>query len=216
MRPLARSDLTAFHRLRRQPEFMKHTFNGVPDADLCETRDKLDSMLGAPGHPNQLPFYTYFGIFLRATGELIGDGGVHTMASPACGWPEIGCKFGREHCGKGYGTEFLDAFTAWWWGLPRHRDDGKMPVQVRLLVHPDSVVYGSDAGSHGGAAPADAGRRAIEQLYAWIAPDNHASQGIATKAGFEHFVTWKHPSKKMAVLGWRQSRHRRPVFRPRL
>ncbi|KAI1435111.1 acyl-CoA N-acyltransferase [Xylaria sp. CBS 124048] len=184
IRPLTQSDLTPFHRLRSQPAFMKHTTSGVPDASIHETQAKLDGLLNAPARSDAFPFPTYFGIFLRATGELIGDGGVHLLASPACGWPELGCKFTSEYCGRGYGTEFLRAFTAWWWSLPRGHVDGGEDVPVRIRVHPDSVVEGGDV--------------AVEQLYAWIALDNYASQKMVIKTGLEHFVTWEHPSSYLS------------------
>ena len=56
---------------------------------------------------------------LAETGELIGEGGVHTLASADAGWPEIGYKFRREVWGRGYATEFLAALLAAWWALPR-------------------------------------------------------------------------------------------------
>jgi RimJ/RimL family protein N-acetyltransferase len=199
---------------------MKHTTTGLPDASIRETQTKLDSLLNVTRGPNALVFPTYFGIFLNSTGELIGDGGIHTLASPACGWPELGCKFAREQVGRGYGTEFLRAFTSWWWALPRYKEgvDGEKPVQVRVRVHPDTVIWERDqrAYSEDRSLNADNGRSAgevkdvaVELLYAWIAPDNHASQKMVIKTGLEHFITWQHPTKKITVLGWRQSRYRR-------
>jgi len=187
---------------------MRHTISGLPDKDLSETQKKLDSLIDAPKKGDQFPFPTYFGVFLRETGELIGDGGIHTLTSSTCGWPELGCKFGREHCGSGYGTEFLRAFTSWWWSLPRHRggEDGAGLVPVSIRVHPDSVVWEEER------AGTERKDRAVEQLYAWITPDNHASQSMVIKTGLEHFVNWQHPVKKIAVMGWRQSRHRRSAY----
>ncbi|KAI2638314.1 acetyltransferase domain-containing protein [Xylaria nigripes] len=224
IRPLTQSDLRALHRLRRQPEFMKHTATGLPDPDIRATQAKLDSLLNAPTRPDAFPFPTYFGIFLKSTGQLIGDGGVHLLASPACGWPELGCKFGTEYCRQGYGTEFLRAFTAWWWALPRSGVSGGDSVPVRLRVHPDSVVWdrkrrdrnlenASDRREGGGDDEYDV---AIEQIYAWVAPDNYASQKMVIKTGLEHFVTWEHPVKKVPVLGWRQSRYRRSAHPSKL
>ncbi|KAI1822489.1 acyl-CoA N-acyltransferase [Xylaria intraflava] len=211
IRPLAQSDLAPFHRLRSQSAFMKHTTTGLPDASLRDTQMKLDRLLNAPASPDAFPFPTYFGVFLRTTGELIGDGGVHLLASPACGWPELGCKFASEYCGRGYGTEFLRAFTAWWWALPRCGANGGDAVPVRIRVHPASVVWDRKAG--GGVEGSDV---AVEQLYAWVAPDNYASQRMVIKTGLEHFVTWDHPVKKIPVLGWRQSRCRRTAYPSKL
>ncbi|KAJ8133229.1 hypothetical protein O1611_g394 [Lasiodiplodia mahajangana] len=217
IRPLTQSDLEAFHRLRSQSGFMKHTRNGRPDLDIRETQEKLKNLINAPLRPDALPFYTYFGIFSKATGELIGDGGVHILASPACGWPEFGCKFGSGYCDSGYGTEFLRAFTTWWWDLPRYREDGadgpRKPVPVRLRVHPDSVVW-ADSGDE--YLCMDESKQAVEQLYAWVAPDNYASQRMAIKGCLEHFTTWGHPSKHFPVMGWRQSRHRRSIYPSKL
>ncbi|KAI3320442.1 acyl-CoA N-acyltransferase [Xylariaceae sp. AK1471] len=196
IRPLTQSDLVALHRLRSQPEFMKHTTTGRPDRTMRETQVKLDSFINAPKSPDGLPFPTYFGIFLNTTGELIGDGGIHTLASPACGWPELGCKFAREHLGRGYGTEFLRAFTTWWWALPRYKKgaEGEQLVLVRIPIK----------------------HMAVEQLYAWVTPDNHASQRMVIKTGLEQFITWQHPIKKITVLGWRQSRYRRSAYPSKL
>ncbi|KAI1815906.1 acyl-CoA N-acyltransferase [Poronia punctata] len=242
IRPLTQSDLLPFHRLRRQAEFMRHTTCGRPDRDLDETQSKLNDLISAPTSPHQLPFPTYFGVFLRTTDELIGDGGVHTLVSPACGWPELGCKFGREYCGFGYGTEFLQALTSWWWSLPRQRgnDGGRNdefgpatgveragPVAVRIPVHPDTIIWechgGQDEGDYGGdrglrkdTAACRGDCKAIEQLYAWIAPDNHASQRMASKTGLEHFINWQHPIKKITVMGWRQSRNYCPAYLTKL
>ncbi|KAI1121030.1 acetyltransferase domain-containing protein [Nemania abortiva] len=214
IRPLTQSDLAAFHRLRSQSEFMKHTRNGRPDSNMHETQEKLDSLISAPSTPGALPFYTYFGIFLETTGELIGDGGIHILASPACGWPEFGCKFGSGYCGNGYGTEFLRAFTAWWWDLPRYREDtadgSRKPVPVQLRVHPDSVVWSQTDDDE--CLCTEVSKQAVEQLYAWITPDNHASQRMAIKGCFEHFTTWEHPSKEFPVMGWRQSRYRHSIY----
>lgn len=214
LRPLVPSDLVAFHRLRSQPEFMKHTTRGHPDSNIHETQKKLNSLISAPSSPDAFPFYTYFGIFLKTTGELIGDGGVHKSVSPSCGWPELGCKLGHEYCGLGYGTEFLRAFTAWWWSLPRYQEDGAggldvVPVQVR--VHPDSVVWAQNYRNREGDDSVDTGGLVVEQLYAWVTPENSASQRMVIKTGLEHFTTWEHPAKKIPVLGWRQSRYRRSV-----
>ncbi|KAI0389751.1 acyl-CoA N-acyltransferase [Xylariaceae sp. FL0594] len=210
IRPLTLSDLVPFHRLRSQPEFMKHTTSGLPDKDLSQTQQKLESLIDAPRREDQFPFPTYFGVFLRETGELIGDGGIHLRASPACGWPELGCKFGREYCGAGYGTEFFRAFTSWWWSLPRQREgevgSSAKPALVQIRVHPDSVIW--EEGESGG--------RAVEQLYCWVTPDNLASQSMVIKTGFEHFINWEHPVKGIAVMGWRQNRHRRSVYPAKL
>lgn len=225
MRPLRQSDLEAFHRLRSQPEFMKYTRNSIPDNNLRETQEKLDDLINAPQSPDAFPFYTYFGIFLKATGELIGDGGVHARASPACGWPEVGCKLGREHWRGGYGTEFLRAFVAWWWDLPRHKADGReQPVPMKILVHPDSVIWDWKSRSREGEEEedtavshnTDARGQAIEQLYAWIATDNYACQRMVIKTGFEHFVTWEHHVKKVLVMGWRHTRSPRTAYPSKL
>ncbi|KAI0908630.1 hypothetical protein F4823DRAFT_598047 [Ustulina deusta] len=69
---------------------MKYTISSLPDTDVHETQEKLDSLVNVPQSLNSVPFHTYFSVFLKATGELIGDGGVHTKASSACGWPELG------------------------------------------------------------------------------------------------------------------------------
>lgn len=136
---------------------------------------------------------------LKATGELIGCGGVHTKASSACGWPELGCKFGSEYLGNWYGTEFLCAFTKWWWDLPRypeHGAGGQKPVPVRLRVHADSVVWGPGDQTYEGDIPIDTDKQAIEQLYAWVATDNYASREWWSKQGLTSLLRGSTPSRK--------------------
>ena len=89
IRPLLLSDLEAYRTLRSQPEAMAHSGRGRPDANIEETKDKLQRL--------QLPYenrHVYFGIFLKnsdgSEGNLIGDGGVHKMISETSGWPELG------------------------------------------------------------------------------------------------------------------------------
>lgn len=198
---------------------MKHTTRGRPDSDIYETQEKLNKLICAPSTPDAFPFYTYFGIFLKTTGELIGDGGIHKLASLSCGWPELGCKLGHGYCEFGYGTEFLRAFTAWWWDLPRGREDGaggRNVVMVQVRVHPDSVVWDQNYRNREGDDPMHTRKLVTEQLYAWITPENFASQRMVVKTGLEQFTTWEHPAKKIPVLGWRQSHYRRYVYPSKL
>ncbi|CAJ2503156.1 Uu.00g105500.m01.CDS01 [Anthostomella pinea] len=202
MRPLARSDLHAYHVLRLQPEAMAHSTYRRPDANLEESSVKLDSIIAAAQ-----PRCFYFGIFLAETGELIGDGGVHTLSSQACGWPELGYKLKREYWGRGLCTEFLTAYLKWWWGLPRRSIDRSgggagVAVGVQISVHPRSIA--AAGGGNGACSKAVA----VEQLYAWTTLDNFASQNVLRKAGFKSFIIWKQPGYEEWVIGWRNSRPR--------
>ncbi|CAJ2508388.1 Uu.00g134140.m01.CDS01 [Anthostomella pinea] len=137
IRPLTLSDLHAYHALRRQPAAMTYSTYARPDLSLTETTAKLLTNIPTfdpnsnTSNSNSNNNY-YFGIFLSSTNQLIGEGGVHTLSSPMCGWPELGYKFGVEHWGCGYGTEFVRGFLGWWWVL--HRE-----VQQKQ-VYGDSVV----------------------------------------------------------------------------
>ncbi|KAI0913422.1 hypothetical protein F4823DRAFT_577217 [Ustulina deusta] len=74
IRPLTQDDLGAFHSLRTQREVMAWTALGKTDADLAETQARLDPFLP----PRDAETYNP-GIFLAATGELIGLGGVFAV-----------------------------------------------------------------------------------------------------------------------------------------
>jgi RimJ/RimL family protein N-acetyltransferase len=88
---------------------MHWTIAGRPDADLAETRAKLDTFLP----PRDGEAYNC-AICDRATGEVIGMGGCHNWTS-SFGWPEVGYLIRSEFWGRGWGTEFLRGFCEGIW-----------------------------------------------------------------------------------------------------
>ena len=100
----------------------------------------------------------------------MGLGGVFKTTS-MLGWPEVGYMLKREHWGQGYGTEFLKAFAASWWSLPRSEVETDAD---ELSVEP----------------PVD-GERVPEMLCAIVASHNPASLRVMEKAGFKKFREWK-------------------------
>ena len=125
LRPPVESDLDAYHVIRSQPEVMRWTGKGVPDADAAETWKVLSQKFP----PNDAANFD-FAICLVDTGELIGLGGSHERTGEL-GWPVIGYLLHKDAWGKGYATEFLKGFLEAWWELPRS--------DVELKVERDSV-----------------------------------------------------------------------------
>lgn len=192
VRLLQQLDLAGLHALRTQPEAMAGTRQGRPDRDLIETQVALDFFLGnhsnGGGEPAS-PSYLW-GAFLRSTGELIGEGGVHALASDAAtasGWPEIGYKFRREHWGRGYATEFLGAVLEGWWGLPRRA--------VELRVNRRAVGVAADNSGGGGVVTA------AEHVYANAEPGNVGSCRVLDKLGFQRFHEWTEPDTQEHRVG---------------
>ncbi|KAI0127630.1 GNAT domain-containing protein [Xylariales sp. AK1849] len=173
IRPLQQDDLKALYALRTQPEAMTGTTLGRPDRDIEETQRALDFFLP----PSDIEAYL-FGVFHTATAELIGEGGVHALASSMCGWPEIGNKFKKGYWGQGYATEFLRGFLESWWTLPRSN--------VEIKVHPSTTE-----GSH----------LAAEHVYANTELDNLGSQKVLEKLGFARFLEWSEPDTQEHRLG---------------
>ncbi|KAK7924254.1 acyl-CoA N-acyltransferase [Apiospora marii] len=191
VRPLQQSDLAGLHALRTQPEAMTGTRLGRPDRDLMETQAALDFFLGndsdGDGGPASPPYL--WGAFLRSTGELIGEGGVHALTSDAAtasGWPEIGYKFRREHWGRGYATEFLGAVLGSWWGLPRRA--------VEIRINRRAVEVAADHGRGDVVA-------AAEHVYANAEPGNVGSCRVLEKLEFQRFHEWTEPDTQEHRVG---------------
>lgn len=198
VRPLQQSDLAGLHVLRSQPEAMTGTRLGRPDRDQAETQAALDLFLGRGGDSE--PSYLW-GAFLQSTGELIGEGGVHTLASDAAaasGWPEIGYKFRREHWGRGYATEFLGAVLGAWWRLPRRA------VEIRVNRRAVALAVGDDDdddGDNNVAVVRPRARAAAEHVYANAEPGNVGSCRVLEKLGFQRFHEWTEPDTQDHRVG---------------
>ncbi|KAI1798549.1 acyl-CoA N-acyltransferase [Daldinia bambusicola] len=175
IRPLREDDLQVYHQLRLQPEVMANSRKGRPDRDLEETRLGLNDFL--PPRSDETFLY---GVFLRSTGEFIGEGGIHTLESSSCGWPELGYRFKREVWGRGYATEFLKALLKAWWDLPRHR--------AQLRVHSSSIQKGKEL-------------EAVEQVHANTDLQNVGSQRVLAKLGFVQFLEYTEPDTQEHRLG---------------
>ncbi|KAI1385569.1 acyl-CoA N-acyltransferase [Hypoxylon trugodes] len=175
IRPMREDDLEGYFELRRQPEAMLGTALGKPDSDIDESRQAMKVFL-----PENEEKSFLFGVFLKSTGELIGEGGVHNMKPSYCSWPEIGYKFKKEFWGQAYGTEFLKAFIIAWWKIPR-----------------------STAGSHRVCSPSvqRAGNVAAEQLFALVVEDNIGSRKLLEKLGFVEFLSSTEPDTQVHRLG---------------
>ncbi|KAK6953716.1 hypothetical protein Daesc_006021 [Daldinia eschscholtzii] len=117
---------------------------------------------------------------LKKLGELIGEGGIHTLESSSCGWPEIGYRFKKEVWGQGYATEFLKALLRAWWDLPRRR--------TRLRVHSSSIQRGRDV-------------EAVEQIHANTDLQNIGSQKVLAKLGFVLFSEYTEPDTQEHRIG---------------
>lgn len=173
LRPFAPTDLEALHALRRLPEFMAESTLGKADTDISETQTALDDLLRGP--------HCMLGIFLLETGELIGDGGVHTVRGSALGWPEIGYKLHPARWGCGYATEALAGFLDAWWALPRE--------EAEIMVHPGTLGEG--------------GEMVVvrEHVVAEIAAYNGGSRRVLEKLGFKHAGSWEEPDTQLHRLG---------------
>lgn len=76
-------------------------------ADVDEARDAIDFFASCVT-ANRLPYV--LAAELKETGELIGDTGVNEVDGMP-GEVEIGYVISREHSGKGYATELVNAMT---------------------------------------------------------------------------------------------------------
>ncbi|KAK8054831.1 acyl-CoA N-acyltransferase [Apiospora rasikravindrae] len=116
LRPFVASDFEAFHDLRSREETQHGSMlRGRASRDRDESRRQLDSLLEGDGQ-----MHWYFGAFLQATGELVGEAGLPDCVTMArSGWPEAEVLIKKEHWRQGYGTEMLNAWLTSWWALPR-------------------------------------------------------------------------------------------------
>ncbi|KAI2635404.1 acetyltransferase domain-containing protein [Xylaria nigripes] len=172
LRPLTQFDLQAYFLLRQDPKFMSESSLGTPDTDISTTQNALNDLTTPPSE------HFIVGIFLATTGELIGDGGIHSIHG-SLGWPEIGYKLHPRHWGQGYATEAMSALLGAWWALPRE--------EVQISTHP-STLNGRE------------GERE-ELVVAEIATYNTGSQRVLEKLGFEHFATWEELDTQLHRLG---------------
>jgi RimJ/RimL family protein N-acetyltransferase len=116
IRPLAHSDLAAYHKIRTSPAVMKFSQQQRPDVDIAFTKTKLDPSL--PPQNRAIGTLTFLlDVEERLNpGVLIGDMGCHDV-NP--GTEEVGYMFLDGSWGKGYATEALKAYLDHYRSLPR-------------------------------------------------------------------------------------------------
>ncbi|KAI1304572.1 acetyltransferase domain-containing protein [Xylaria venustula] len=199
LRPLTEGDLEAYHALRVQPAFMAESSLGKSDASLAETQ----AALGDLSDPSSETFL--FGIFVAATGELIGDGGIHTVRFSGTGWPELGYKLAPAHWGCGYATEAMRAVLGAWWGLEReeaavkvHRDSLRSATSIASTA---TNSQAKEPGESKGEGEEEEAGLVRECVAAEIATYNYGSKNVLGKLGFEHFGTWEEPDTQLHRLG---------------
>lgn len=177
LRPFhADDDVEAYHRLRLQPDVMKWTGQGRPDANMDETKKAMSLLIPPNGDEGDI-----YAITLRETGEFMGTVGIRYL-SGALGWPEMGYMLLKEHWGKGYATELLRAYLKHWWSLPREE------VATELQVDP-RTLSGETAGSV-----------VNERLTAITGGNNDASKKVLTKLGFTLVAAYEE-KEELAHLG---------------
>jgi RimJ/RimL family protein N-acetyltransferase len=103
LRPFAASDVEAIHAVYSDPEVMRWVGTG-PLASRGATERLLDSY---SAHQGTLGF-AFWAVLERATGELIGDAGLHRTA---LGETELGYTLARRAWGRGYATEAAGAWV---------------------------------------------------------------------------------------------------------
>lgn len=173
IRALTENDLPALHTLRTVEEVMVRTHQGTVDPDLATTKARLDLYLP----PNDQTTYN-FAIVEQETGSFVGIGGSHIRADHQ-GWPVVGYLFHPDVWGKGYATEFLEAFLKMWWALPR--DEFEIAVEASSAEMARFDSRGGDVGE---------GNRVKELMIGVTQDNNVASAKVLTKCGFKPLDDW--------------------------
>jgi RimJ/RimL family protein N-acetyltransferase len=166
LRKFRPGDLESLFQLRSHPDVAAWTPSGKPETDIEATRKVLAGWIEGQNAKN-----FKLAICLASTGELIGQGGVHSRQGEL-GWPEVGYALRREYWGNGYATEFLRAFLDLWWNLPR----------VESEIRADNQTL--PAGCRDGDA-------ANECLVAVTVEENQGSRGVLTKGGMQVAKIWR-------------------------
>lgn len=98
LRPFTLEDAPVSHGWFSDPEVMHH-IPGGPDTTLEDTRQRITRYLQHGLNHG----FTKWLVTDRATGELLGDGGLYTL--PNDPRVELGFRFARQHWDKGYASE---------------------------------------------------------------------------------------------------------------
>jgi RimJ/RimL family protein N-acetyltransferase len=173
-------DLQGLHAIRARQEVMHWSIQGRPDKDVEETRHGNFALQIAPKDTQRFNL----AITLASTGQIIGIGGSGSFKGEQ-GWPEVGYMLHPDAWGKGYATEFLDAFLETWWALPR--------AEAEVTVDKRTVRGDGEVKDEVISATADS--------------PNFASHNVLRKAGFEKSGVWveddlRDLSKKIELHGF--------------
>lgn len=103
LRPLLEADIPAHYAVFSDREVARY-WSREPWSDIAQAEESIRAILAAQADGSE----ARFGIELLATGELIGNVGLHHFfgSSRRC---EIGYALGSRHWGRGYATEALRA-----------------------------------------------------------------------------------------------------------
>jgi ribosomal-protein-alanine N-acetyltransferase len=126
-RPFAESDLGALAALVSDRDVVRYVSDGQP-----LSRDDTSKWITASRRNVLQHGFGTGAIVGRRTGQLIGWGG---LSRPPGSPPEIIYGLGKDHWGRGLGTEFVTQLAAYL------RDVLGMS-ELRATVHPDNVASG--------------------------------------------------------------------------
>lgn len=121
LRPIAAADLPVWHAILSRPAVYEFTSWNHPTPDDLEPYVWSEAMR-EPSHLLRLA------IALRATGELIGTIGFHTVTPPHLS-AELAYDLAPEHWGRGIATQLCRRVAAW-----AHADAGLTRVQATVLT----------------------------------------------------------------------------------
>ncbi|KAK2592728.1 hypothetical protein QQS21_009571 [Conoideocrella luteorostrata] len=168
LRKFKPSDLQSLFKLQSQPQVAAWSPSGQPQTDIEKTKTNLQRRIEGENDRN-----CAYAICLLS-GEFIGSGGVYSRQG-LLGWPDLGYSLLYEHWGKGYATEFLQAFLQAWWDMPR------VDCEVRV-----------DAGTVGCVE----GSVVDERIVGFTVEENKGSRGVLTKCGLELVKLWRTPDMR--------------------
>lgn len=96
LRPFARSDAPAAHEVYRDELVMRWVGTGA----VTRPEQTAAMLSGYIEHQRRYGF-SFWAVILRDSGELLGDAGLYRRGDRV----ELGYTLGRDHWGRGYGTE---------------------------------------------------------------------------------------------------------------
>jgi ribosomal-protein-alanine N-acetyltransferase len=96
LRPFEHSDAFAAHRVYSDELVMRWVGTGA-----VTRPEQTEAMLNGYMEHQRRHGFSFWAVVARATGKLIGDAGLCTRGDRV----ELGYTLGREHWGRGYGTE---------------------------------------------------------------------------------------------------------------